>query len=461
MRTAPTHPATPDQPVPDGTDGSTTAASGAGTTSAPAGPGHRSDRTHLSPGKVGADRSQHPRSRRALRGAAALVAAGALVGGTLVTTVAAAAPTTEQADQARGAHGRDSVRRAVDALVRDDGFPAALASVRDQRGRTRHLVAGVGDLATGSRVPTDGQVRFASNSKTFVAVAVMQLVGEGKIELDAPIGTYLPGLVDNGRDGAERVDGAAITVRQVLQHTSGIPEYLDVLLADGLSSVDAMIDTYVQPRALLDAAMTRPATFAPGSSWSYSNTNYVVAGLLVENVTGRPLHEVLTQRVIQKAGLRDTYLPAVGEREIRGRHPHGYHADAPGGTLRDVTELDPSAAWAAGDVVGTPSDLIRLYTAILDGRLVGAAELAEMQKTVPVPAEWGPMRYGLGIAETSLSCGGVAWGHGGDIFGYSTREGVTTDGRAASVAVTALPSSVSDPAAMQHVDAVIDTALCS
>ncbi|NKY39574.1 serine hydrolase domain-containing protein, partial [Cellulomonas septica] len=371
------------------------------------------------------------------------------------------APAPEQADQAREGHGRDAVRGAVDALVHDDGFPAALASVRDERGRTRHLVAGVGDLGTGARVPTDGRVRFASNSKTFVAVAVMQLVGEGKIELDAPIGTYLPGLVDNGRDGAERVDGATITVRQVLQHTSGIPEYLDVLLSDGLSGVDAMIDTYVQPRALLDAAMTRPATFAPGTSWSYSNTNYVIAGLLVEKVTGRPLHEVLTQRVIEKAGLRDTYLPAVGEREIRGRHPHGYHSDTPGGTLRDVTELDPSAAWAAGDVIGTPSDLIRLYTAILDGRLVGPAELAEMQKTVPVPAEWGPMRYGLGIAETSLSCGGVAWGHGGDIFGYSTREGVTTDGRAASVAVTALPSSVSDPEAMQHVDAVIDTALCA
>ncbi|MFC4615804.1 serine hydrolase domain-containing protein [Cellulomonas algicola] len=434
--TAPTHPATPDQPVPEGTPST-------------AGPGPL-------------------RHRRALRGAAALLAAGALVGGTLVAPATAGAPTAttgapapEQADQARGGHGRDTVRGAVDALVRDDGFPAALASVRDERGRTRHLVAGVGDLTTGARVPTDGQVRFASNSKTFVAVAVMQLVGEGKIELDAPIGTYLPGLVDNRRDGAERVDGATITVRQVLQHTSGIPEYLDVLLSDGLSGVDAMIDTYVQPRALLDAAMTRPATFAPGSSWSYSNTNYVIAGLLVEEVTGRPLHEVLTQRVIERAGLRDTYLPAVGERVIRGRHPHGYHSDTPGGTLRDVTELDPSAAWAAGDVIGTPSDLIRLYTAILDGRLVGAAELAEMQKTVPVPAEWGPMRYGLGIAETALSCGGVAWGHGGDIFGYSTREGVTTDGRAASVAVTALPSSVSDPAAMQHVDAVIDTALCA
>ncbi|WP_273652664.1 serine hydrolase domain-containing protein [Cellulomonas fimi] len=435
--TAPTHPATPDLPVPEGTS----ASSGSG-------PRHR---------------------RRVLRGAAALLAAGALVGGTLVAPATAGAPTTtgapapapEQTDRGRGGHGRDVVRHAIDALVREDGFPAALASVRDERGRTRHLVAGVGDLATGARVPTDGQVRFASNTKTFVAVAVMQLVGEGKIDLDAPIGTYLPGLVDNGRTGAERVDGGTITVRQVLQHTSGVPEYLDVLLADGLSSVDAMIDTYLQPRALLDAAMTRPATFAPGASWTYSNTNYVIAGLLVEKVTGRPLHEVLTQRVVEKAGLRGTYFPAVGEREIRGRHPHGYHSDTPGGELRDVTVLDPSAAWGAGDAVGTPSDLIRLYTAILDGRLVGPAELAEMQKTVPVPAEWGPMRYGLGIAETSLSCGGVAWGHGGDIFGYSTREGVTTDGRAASVAVTALPSSVSDPAAMQHVDAVIDTALCA
>lgn len=446
--TGPTHPTTPDLPVPDGTARDSAAA---GSTAVPDLHRERSSR------------------RRALRGAGALLAAGALVGGTLVAPAVATTPTTDprgpadrtaEADHTRG-HGRDAVRRAVDALVRDDGFPAALATVRDERGRSRDLVAGVGDLSTGARVPADGQVRFASNSKTFVAVAVMQLVGEGKVALDAPIGTYLPGLVDNERAGAERVDGDAITVRQVLQHTSGIPEYLDVLLSDGLSGVDKMIDTYVQPRALLDAAMTRPATSAPGAGWSYSNTNYVVAGLLVEKVTGRPLHEVLTQRVIEKAGLRDTYVPAVGEREIRDRHPRGYHSDTPGGTLRDVTELDPSAAWAAGDVVGPPSDLIRLYTAILDGRLVGPAELAEMQKTVPVPEDWGPVRYGLGISETALTCGGVAWGHGGDIFGYSTREGVTTDGRAAAVAVTALPSSVRDPEALQHVDAVIDTALCS
>lgn len=439
------------------------------------------------------------RSRRRLLAATALTAAGALAVGTLAVPAAhAAAPTStgtglatvvgprgstplasapfaaaalvrstlagaDEPGAARTAgHGRDAVQRALDALVRTDGYPGVLATVRDERGRARHLVAGVGDLSTGRRPPVDGRVRLASNSKTFVAVVVLQLVGEGEVDLDAPVATYLPGLVDNGRAGAERVDGAAITVRQVLQHTSGIPEYVDVLAGADMSGVDRMRDTYLQPRALLDVALARPASFPPGTDWAYSNTNYVVAGLLVEAVTGRPLHEEVTRRVIERAGLRDTYVPAVGEREIRGKHPQAYHADAPGAPLEDFTTLDPSSAWAAGDVVGTPSDLVRLYTAILDGTLLGPAELAEMQRTVETSPEWGPVRYGLGLTSTPLSCGGVAWGHGGDIFGFSTREGVTDDGRAAAVAVTSLPAALPDPqSAFVHLDGALDTALCS
>ncbi|MER5778679.1 serine hydrolase domain-containing protein, partial [Streptomyces sp. NPDC002039] len=122
------------------------------------------------------------------------------------------------ADPAAAAGRPDAVQRALDSLVGDDGMPAALASVQDRDGRTRTYTAGVGDLATGSKVPRDGQVRIGSNTKAFTAVVVLQLVGEGKIGLDTMVDTYLPGLVRG-----EGIDGRHITVRRLLQHTSGLP----------------------------------------------------------------------------------------------------------------------------------------------------------------------------------------------------------------------------------------------
>ncbi|XXY84218.1 serine hydrolase domain-containing protein [Sorangium sp. So ce295] len=351
----------------------------------------------------------------------------------------------------------DVVQQGADRLVRDDEFPAVLVAVLDRDGQTRHYTAGVGDLETGASVPVDGQVRIGSNSKPFTAVVVLQLVGEGKVDLDAPIETYLPDLVRG--DG---IDGREITVRQLLQHTSGLPDYVGLALGDDVFEV---LHTYFQPRALLDLALTQPGK-AAGAEWAYSNTNYIVAGLIVEKVTGRPLAEEITRRVIDRIGLRSTYIPDVGEQGIRGCHPKGYHA-ALGEPLRDVTELDPSQAGAAGNIVSTPSDVNRFFSALLGGELLDAAQLEEMRATVDASSMWPGYRYGLGLSSSPLRCGGVLWGHGGDIFGYETSGGVTEDGRAVTVAVTALPSAVPSVhtreeayAAYANVLALADAALC-
>ncbi|WP_437910391.1 serine hydrolase domain-containing protein [Sorangium sp. So ce327] len=351
----------------------------------------------------------------------------------------------------------DVVQQGADRLVRDDEFPAVLVAVGDRDGQTRYYTAGVGDLETGASVPVDGQVRIGSNSKPFTAVVVLQLVGEGKVDLDAPIETYLPDLVRG--DG---IDGREITVRQLLQHTSGLPDYVGLALGDDVFEV---LHTYFQPRALLDLALTQPGK-AAGAEWAYSNTNYIVAGLIVEKVTGRPLAEEITRRVIDRIGLRSTYIPDVGEQGIRGCHPKGYHA-ALGEPLRDVTELDPSQAGAAGNIVSTPGDVNRFFTALLGGELLDAAQLEEMRATVDASSMWPGYRYGLGLSSSPLRCGGVLWGHGGDIFGYETSGGVTEDGRAVTVAVTALPSAVPSVhtreeayAAYANVLALSDAALC-
>ncbi|GIF11346.1 serine hydrolase domain-containing protein [Actinoplanes teichomyceticus] len=354
---------------------------------------------------------------------------------------AALAATVLAAQPAAAASAPDPVRRDLARLVAD-GFPGALAVVRDERGHVRKPTAGVARIGTGRPVPADGQVRIGSNTKTFVAVVVLQLVAEHRVRLDDPVERYLPGLLH----------GRKVTVRQILQHTSGLANYTEHMPLNDL----AIRYRHFQPRELLEIGLAQPDTFAPGTSWAYSNTNYIVAGLLVEKVTGRPLAGEITRRVIRKAGLRHTYFPADGETWIRGRHPQGYLRQEDG-ELVDITDLDPSWGWAAGQMIGTPSDLNAFFSALLDGKLLPAAQLAEMRRTVATDM-WPGARYGLGLISSPLSCGGVAWGHGGDIPGYETRTGVTGDGRAATVAVTMMPETE------QAADAVLDTvddALCS
>ncbi|MET8702011.1 serine hydrolase domain-containing protein [Kitasatospora sp. NPDC004723] len=383
------------------------------------------------------------RLRSPCHGAAAVavaVAAGALALG-LLAPPAVAAP---GGDSPAAVTRTDPFQQRLDTLVAGGGAPGALAAVRDRNGRSLNYTAGVADLRTGAKVPVDGQVRIGSNTKTFVAVVVLQLVAEGRVDLDASLDTYLPGLV-RGQD----IDGRRITVRQVLQHTSGLPDYTDFVEISSATQ-------YVEPRELLDAALAHKADFAPGTQWKYSNTGYVVAGLIVQRVTGRPLGEEVTKRVIDRIGLRHTYFPAQGETGIRERHPHGYFADKPGDPLLDVTEMDPSWAWGAGAMVSTNTDLNRFFSALIGGELMPPAQLAQMRTTVPADPAVPGSRYGLGLASRPLSCGGVSWGHGGGIPGYVTRGGVTEDGRAVSIAVTVLAS----PDLKQRVVAAVDEAFC-
>ncbi|MYR57745.1 serine hydrolase [Streptomyces sp. SID625] len=364
-------------------------------------------------------------------------------------TAAAGLALTAMAPTAASAAPRpDVVQQRLDALVRDDGMPAALATVKGRDGRSRTYTAGVGDLATGAKVPVDGQIRAGSNTKAFTAVVVLQLVAEGKVDLDASVDTYLPGLLRG--DG---IDGQNITVRQLLQHTSGLPDYMD---APALSDFTTIQYRYFEPRELLDGALAQKALFPAGTDWAYSNTNYLVAGLLIQKVTGRPFGEEVTKRVIDRIGLRHTYVPSTGETALREPHPHGYLNTGPDTPLIDYTETDSSMAWSAGAVVSTNTDLNTFYSALLAGRLLPAAQLAQMRTTVPAELLGPGVRYGLGIQSRPLPCGGLVWGHGGTSVSYRTRGGVTEDGRAVDIAVTTIP----DAPTARHMTDAVDAALC-
>ncbi|TWV53470.1 beta-lactamase family protein [Streptomyces misionensis] len=366
-----------------------------------------------------------------------------------VTVLTAAVMTTGALfPPAASAAKPDTVQSSLNALVADDRIPSASASVTDRKGRIRHYTAGVGDLKTGAKVPKDGQVRAGSNTKAFTAVVALQLVAEKKIALDAPVDTYLPGLLRG-----EGIDGRHITIRQLLQHTSGLPEYLE---SPVFADFPAVRYRYFEPRDLIDGALAQKAHFSPGAKWEYSNTNYLVAGLIIQKVTGRPVGEEIKRRIIDRIGLRHTYFPTPGETTIREPHPKGYERETDDGPLIDYTAMDMSMAWSAGALVSTNSDLNRFYTALLGGKLLPPAQLTQMRTTVPAEARGPGVRYGLGLTSTPLSCGGVYWGHGGTALGYRTRGGVTEDGRAADVAVTTTPTD----AASQRVEAAVDTALC-
>ena len=323
---------------------------------------------------------------------------------------------------------KEQVLSATQSLV-DGGYPAALAAVTKADGSTVGVAVGKGNLETGEAPPLDGEVRIGSSTKTFTAVVIMQLVQEGKITLDEPVESYLPGLLKG-----EGIDGSKITVRQLLQHTSGLPEYTDQI---GLEDPFANRDKYYSARDTLDLALSKPAAFEPGSQFKYTNTNYIVLSLLAEKVTHRPLAEQITKRIIEPLGLSHTYYPGPGEENIRGTHPHAYTRNNQG-QLEDITRQDPSAAGGAGAMISTPSELGTFLQATLNGTLLNQDSITEMKKTVDTSNLSGVpgSGYGLGILSMPLSCG-TAWGHSGGIPGYVTQNMVGPDGTAVTIAGTA------------------------
>ncbi|WP_410569894.1 serine hydrolase domain-containing protein [Amycolatopsis sp. cmx-4-61] len=333
------------------------------------------------------------------------------------------------------------VQASLDVLTAQDGVPGAAAVVQDGR-RTQVTRSGKGDVATGKAFPRNGSFRVGSVTKSFVATVVLQLVAEGRVRLDAPVSRYLPGLLPDAR----------ITVRQLLQHTSGIPDYLQDF---DLGNPEALRHRGAEPAELVARALKYPALFPPGTGWSYSNTNYIVAGMLVERVTGHPLDTEITRRITRPLGLYDTYLPGRGDERLPAPHAVGYLPLD--GKLVDFSDFDATIAWAAGGLVSTPADLDRFYGALLGGRLLGPAELAEMRRTVPADLGIPGARYGLGLGSIPLSCG-VVWGHEGGIMGFTNFAGVGPEDRRATVVLNENPTPADTG---QHLLAAVDAAVCS
>jgi D-alanyl-D-alanine carboxypeptidase len=215
----------------------------------------------------------------------------------------------------------------------------------------------------------------------------------------------------------------------------------------------------MEPIELVRLALSHRPDFAPGQGWSYTNTGFILAGMLVERLTGKDIRTAVTDMVIRPAGLRDTYWPPPGETGIRGPHARNYMLDPtdPQGPLVDATAFEPSLAGASGAIVSTPSDLNRFWQELLGGRLLPGRMLAEMTTTVPTPESGPGAAYGLGLMRVPLSCGGHAWGHDGGLLGVGNVSARNASGREATVYITALTG----PQAFNRLWHTIDVALCA
>ncbi|MDX3642866.1 serine hydrolase domain-containing protein [Streptomyces sp. MB09-02B] len=366
-------------------------------------------------------------STRLIRTTLASLTAIAAAGTALSATPAAAAPgTTGRTVAAAGTPGagHDATRAAMEAAVAA-GVPGVVARVRDPHGVWKGT-SGVADLTTGQSRGAGDSFRTGSVTKSLVATVMLQLQAEGRVDLDATVDHYLPGLVRGSGH-----DGTRITVRQLMNHTSGIFNFTEdatfVRKVLGIEFLTSRYDDWT-PHQVIALALRNPPQFEPGTSWKYSNTNYLLIGLIIEKLTGRPYAEEVERRVTRPLGMRATYFP--------GRDPHvpaptrhySTFSEDPGRTY-DVTELNPSWAWAAGEMITDSADLNRFYTALLTGRLLRPAQLRQMTNTVSTEGNLPSQRYGLGLIEYETSCGVKVWGHSGGIHGSSTQSFGTRDGR--------------------------------
>ncbi|MFI6679390.1 serine hydrolase domain-containing protein [Kribbella sp. NPDC050469] len=331
----------------------------------------------------------------------------------LAATVLAgvAAPGVATADStatktAAAVQERPEMQQALQEFV-DAGFGGIQLRLHDKQGDWVGS-AGVRKLGSAAKPPTNGSFWVGSVTKTVTATVVLQLVAEGKIKLDAPVSDYLPTL------GIDR----RITMRMLLQHTSGLFNYTgdtyDGKFTPGITVagqewVDNRFRSY-QPEELVKVALSKPPVFAPGTDQRYSNTNYTLALLVIEKVTGHSYADEVQRRILRPLGLKNTVVPG-NRSQLPGPHAHGYYRYQVDGEWKvvDVSRQNLSLVAGAGDMLSTTKDLQTFISALMRGKLVPEPLLTEMR------TPYGPYGYGFGLWVQDLGpdCGGIVYQHNG------------------------------------------------
>jgi D-alanyl-D-alanine carboxypeptidase len=351
-----------------------------------------------------------------------------LVSAALVAAAAPAKPTAATGGQTA------ALQNDLDALVAA-GAPGAILLIRNGNHTTR-LTAGLADVTRKTPMRTADRFRIASVTKSYTASVVLQLVADGKLALSESVERWLPRLVPNG----ER-----ITIRQLLNHTSGLfelesdPQIMKPYYAGEL-------DHYWSMRQIVQKAVTHKPLFPPGTRHSYSNTNYVVAGLIVEAVTGHSFGAELRSRIFRPLHLDQTTYPTTPR--MPTPYAHGYTVLGKQAGF-DITHISPSLFPASGAIISSVGDVADFYRALLSGRLLRPGLLKAMKTTVrtgPLDAATGATGYGFGLMRWPTACG-PAWGHDGGVVGYWARSySSDTGGRQAVLMINHDPETLAIPA---------------
>jgi D-alanyl-D-alanine carboxypeptidase len=377
----------------------------------------------------------HPHAARRRVAAACLVAVSAV--GVLSTTATA-----------QPAHRPTSLERALDAVV-DAGAPGAIVLVRDGA-RTTRLTSGLGNLSPAQTIRASDRTRIGGLTKSFTATVVLQLVDEGVLRLDDNVEQWLPATISNGAD---------VTIRHLLNHTSGIYNYSNdpTVLAPYMSGD---LTHQFDPADGIRIAAAYGPQFQPGTALEYSNTNSLLLALIVEQATGRSFASELNRRVIRPLGLDDTSYPTASR--IAGRHVHGYLFLEEGPF--DVTPWSPSMFGASGAIVSDADDVADFYRSLLRGRLTSRRQLTAMKTIDPVATGGIPDAgiegggWGLGLLREELPCG-IAWGHDSETPGYLTAAWNSEDGARQVVVIVNTRDDHDDPVATAVRDLLV-TAYC-
>ncbi|MEW2513491.1 serine hydrolase domain-containing protein [Streptomyces sp. NPDC046870] len=346
-----------------------------------------------------------PRTSRSVLLAAALVtavAAGPLAAPAFAAPAQSARTATGPAATAPGTAGPDTEALAA-AIAGLPDHDATAALLRVGGDGTWRGTAGVRDVRTGAPALEDARFRAGSVTKVVTASIVLQLAAEGRIDLDGTVQHYLPGLLT--------ADFAPVTVRQLLNYTSG--------LRPGASLGDTVEEGYphrfetLTPREVVADAVSGGPAYAPGTRQTYGNIHYTVLGLLIEKVTGDSYAHQAEVRVFRPLGMRHSSFPVGADPRIHGPHNRGY--DWIDGELVDVTDWNMSDRFAAGDMISTTADLERLLVGLFRGRVVPRPQLKEMFTLPDVPGA----RYGAALERFEVN-GRVIWGKTGSRPGYAT-----------------------------------------
>jgi CubicO group peptidase (beta-lactamase class C family) len=310
---------------------------------------------------------------------------------------------------------RSKIDETAQQVLKSTGVPSATVAVV-QDGKIAYLQA-YGSARLDPQMASTPAMRYSigSISKQFTAAAVMLLVQQGKLSLDDPVSKYIPGLTE----------GDKVTIRQLLSHTSG---YQDFWPQD---YVPPLMLKPITADQIMDMWARKPLDFQPGTKWQYSNTNYVIAGAIVEKVSGKTLMDLLTERVFTPLQMKS--VTNTDANRLPPSDPAGYFRYALG-PLHPAPKEGHGWMFAAGELAMTAEDLAKWDIALIDHNVLKPSSLREMETEVVLKNGVGT-RYGLGMFVTSNG-GHRTLEHGGEVSGFVAENIVLPDDKLAVAVLT-------------------------